>query len=272
MKRWLLLQIYLLGYSGWHLPRALRKGLARTALHRAWLCGHLGCFCEQGLRYGPANPYGRRFHDLSAACVALFLASQPLLAKDLGVHGPLFEIAEPSILETIKTRLREMERSGAMDEMRQEMQDTTRAYVNRPRPVLGLGKAEVAASWEVDLSITLERDLADHNGVVFARAGTVVNPLGFSRFNKRIVIFDGDDPAQVAFALSEGDELNTLLVLTNGDPLDLMRKHGRRFYFDQNAVLVDRFGVQNTPAVVRRADPVMIVEDVPLEASDDPDR
>lgn len=185
-------------------------------------------------------------------------------AKDLGAHGPLFEVAEPSLLDTIKTRLSDMEAAGELDQMRQEMQNTTRAYVNRPRPVQGLGKAEEYAVWEVDMSITLTEDLTDHRGQVFARAGTVVNPMAYSRFSKRIVLFDGDDPDQVAFALADGGELDTLLVLVNGDPLGLMREHGRRFYFDQDAVLVNRFGIQNVPAVVQRADPVMQVEEIAL--------
>lgn len=194
--------------------------------------------------------------------LSIVLASGQGAAKDLGTHGPLFEITEPSLLDTIKQRLSDMEAAGELDVMKKEMQDRTKAYVNRPRPVTGLGKAETYARWEVDLSITLTQDLADHNGQVFARAGTVVNPLAYSRFNKRIVIFDGDDPAQVEFALSEGDELNTLLVLMNGDPLGLMREHGRRFYFDQDSVMVDRFGIRNVPAVVQRADPFMQVEEI----------
>ncbi|NKX74063.1 type-F conjugative transfer system protein TraW [Rhodobacteraceae bacterium R_SAG3] len=199
----------------------------------------------------------------TAAFVVLASAGQGT-AKDLGTHGPLFEVEEPSLLNTIKNRLTEMEAAGELDQMRQEMQDTTRAYVNRPRPVPGLGKAEDYSIWEVDLSITLTEDLVDHQGVVFARAGTVVNPMAYSRFNKRIVLIDGDDPDQVSFALSDGDELNTLLVLVNGDPLGLMREHGRRFYFDQDAVLVNRFGIQNVPAVVQRADPLMQVEEIAL--------
>lgn len=203
----------------------------------------------------------RLFHTVLLCSLA---AAGQGVAKDLGTHGPLFEVAEPSLLDTIKARLKDMEAAGELDAMRQEMQDTTRAYVNRPRPVQGLGKAEDYAIWEVDMSITLTEDLADHQGQIFAHAGTVVNPMAYSRFNKRIVLLDGDDPDQVSFALSDGDELDTLLVLVNGDPLGLMREHGRRFYFDQDAVLVKRFGVQNVPAVVQRADPFMQVEEIAL--------
>ncbi|WP_244615028.1 type-F conjugative transfer system protein TraW [Pukyongiella litopenaei] len=193
--------------------------------------------------------------------LALALLAHPAPAKDLGTYGPLFEVIEPSILDTIRTRLRDMEATGELDAMRRDMQERTRRYTERPRPVPGLGKAEDYRAWDVDLTITLKEDLADHRGRVFARAGTVVNPLAWSRFDKRIVLFDGDDPAQLRFALEDGDELDTLLVLVSGDPLGLMRAHGRRFYFDQDGVLVGRFGIRNVPAVVSRADPMMRVEE-----------
>lgn len=199
--------------------------------------------------------------------ISIFLVSVMTsagLSKDLGRHGPMWEIAEPSILDLIKARLSEMEASGELDAMKKDMQDKTRAYVNRPRPVQGLSLATEPRAFEVDLSITLSRDLADHRGEVFARAGTVINPLEYSVFNKRIVMFDGDDPEQVEFALSEGNELDTLLVLTNGAPLELMRKHGRRFYFDQDAQMVTRFEIKRIPSVITRGARHMIVEEVPV--------
>ena len=59
-------------------------------------------------------------------CALLIAATgSTAIAKDFGTHGPVWEIIEPSILETIKARLNEMESSGALAEMQQEMQDTT---------------------------------------------------------------------------------------------------------------------------------------------------
>ena len=49
--------IYLQGYSNRTFPRWLRKLIARTELHRAWLSGYDGCFEQDGVRYGPTNPY-----------------------------------------------------------------------------------------------------------------------------------------------------------------------------------------------------------------------
>jgi conjugal transfer pilus assembly protein TraW len=207
------------------------------------------------------------------ACVRMVLVACSLVAssvpislhaEDFGTHGPVWEIEEPSLLDVIKSRLQEMEEAGDLSRMQQEMQDTTRAYVARPRPVVGLIKAIEERVFEIDLSITVSRDLVDHEGRVFAAAGTVINPLEYSFFNKRIVFLDGDDPAQVAFALSEGNELDTLLVLTNGAPLDLMREHGRRFYFDQDAVMVTRFQIGALPSEVTRGDRVMVVHEIPV--------
>lgn len=195
---------------------------------------------------------------------ATLVAPEPSLAKDFGTHGPVWEIAEPNLLEVIQARLAAMDESGELEDMREEMQDTTRAYVNRPRPVPGLLPAEEPRSYEVDLSITLERDLMDHRGQVFARAGTRINPLDYSHYNQRIVVLDGDDPDQVSFALSEGNELDTLLVLTSGAPLELMRAHGRRFYFDQDAQITSRFQITRLPSVITRGNRVMVVEEVPV--------
>ena len=220
----------------------------------------------KGTRSYTVDPASRRLFPsalLWAFVAAVCTATSPQ-AADLGTHGPLYEVEEPSLLETIYARLEEMETSGELDEMKRAQQQRTRDYVKRPKPVSGLIRAVEPAEWDVDLSITLAEDIADHRGVVFARAGTVVNPLAFSSFDKRIVLFDGDDEDQLEYALSEGDELDTLLVLVNGDPLSLMRKYGRRFYFDQQSVLTDRFGVRHVPAEITRGVHVMRVREIVL--------
>jgi len=200
-----------------------------------------------------------------ALVTLLFLILTPSsYSKDFGRFGPVWEIAEPSILDMIKQRLGELESSGELESMKLEMQDKTRAYVARPRPVLGIREAKEQRQFWVDLTHELSRDLKDHQGRVFARAGTVINPLHYSHFNKRIVVIDGDRPAQVEFALAEGNELDTLLVLINGAPLELMRKHQRRFYFDQDAQIVKKFNIEFVPSVISRGDDAMLVTEIPM--------
>lgn len=197
--------------------------------------------------------------------MAAFALTPPAFALDYGSFGALFPVEEPSVLETIMDRLHEMDRSGEMDQMRADMQETVRKRVARPRPVEGLIRAKDYRSFELDLSITVTEDLADHNGVVFARAGTVVNPLEFSAFSKRLVFIDGDDPEQVAFAVDLARAEPAKIILTNGAPFELTEAHQLLFYFDQGGVLSERFHLSALPAVVSRGTRAMIVEEIPLE-------
>lgn len=55
----LYLRVYLYGYDGNPMPRFLRKLIAGSEIHRAWLVGYKGFFEEDGIRFGPANRYPR---------------------------------------------------------------------------------------------------------------------------------------------------------------------------------------------------------------------
>lgn len=184
-------------------------------------------------------------------------------ARDLGNFGEVFPIAEPDLLALIKGKISAMIADGGMERLTAEMQDKARGYVHRPKG-LALPRATEDRSFTLDLSIRVDHDLADQNGVVFASAGTVVNPLAWSGFDKAILFIDGDDPDQVAWAVRQGDELDSLIVLTQGAPLDLSKTWGRRFWFDQSGILTNRFQITRLPSRVTRADPVMRIDEVVL--------
>ena len=188
----------------------------------------------------------------------------PSHAKDFGTYGALFPIHEQDVLELITSGFQNLEDDGRLDQIRSDAQDLVKSRVERPNGRF-FPRATQSAAFTVDLTITLERDLADHRGQVFARAGTRINPMQYSRFSKRIVMIDGDDADQVAFALRQGNELDTLIVLTNGPSLDLMRAHGRRFWFDMDAQMSTKFGIRALPSVITRQDPLMRVEEINLE-------
>lgn len=210
-----------------------------------------------------SDPMRRTDLMLLAALSTLVLTAVPSRAADYGVFGALFRVEEPSVLETIYARLSEMETNGELAQMEEDMKARARERIHRPLPVTGLARTEVYASYEVDLSITLDRDLADHRGVVFARAGTRINPLDYSRFQRRLVFIDGDDPDQVTFALDLNMREDVKIILVNGAPLELTEAHQVLFYFDQGGMISNRFGLTHVPSVVSRADPVMLVEEIP---------
>lgn len=48
----ILSQLYLLGYKQWMAPRAVRRLMAGTIVHRAWLAGNMGLYESEGEKYG----------------------------------------------------------------------------------------------------------------------------------------------------------------------------------------------------------------------------
>ncbi|WP_258028287.1 hypothetical protein [Cereibacter sphaeroides] len=148
--------------------------------------------------------------------------------------------------------------------MERAMQERTRAYVERPDTGSELPPAEEYRAFEFDPSITLNQDLADQSGprLCPGRDGRQSARL-FRLRQTHIVVIDGDAEDQVRFALAEGDELDTLIVIAKGSPLALGRAHGRRFWFDQDAVMVSRFGLERLPSVIKRADPILLIEEIP---------
>jgi conjugal transfer pilus assembly protein TraW len=201
---------------------------------------------------------------LSLVCVFTALGS-PVAAKDYGQVGTVFLVIEPDLLRVIEAKLKAMQATGQVDAMNQRLTDRTRAKVNRPDPVTGIALTTRPRSWLYDPSVVIDHDIRDHKGQLIAAAGKRVNPLDYVVIRTPLVFIDGDDAAQVAWAVKRfGDKAK--LILIKGAPLELMTQRQRRFYFDQNGTLTRKFGITAVPAVVEQSGHVMRVSETPLGA------
>ena len=90
-------------------------------------------------------------------------------------------------------------------------------------------------------------------------AGQRVNPLAASGLSKKLVFVDGDDPAEVAWAMRLGSDQKAKIIFVDGSPFELMKTHQRRFYFDQEGRLTGHFGIRHTPALVEQKGDVLLV-------------
>ena len=131
-----------------------------------------------------------------------------------------------------------------------------------PRGVGGLGSADKPRRWSYDPSIVVENDIRDQKGNLVAAAGTRVNPLTFVQLKQDIVFVDGDDEAQVAWAVGGWTASKAKIVFVSGSPFDRMKDHKRRFFFDQRGELVRKFGIERVPAIVRGRGDVLEIEEV----------
>jgi len=200
---------------------------------------------------------------LFAFVCALTLAAQPGAARDLGVRGAVWPVAEPDLLAQIEARLGAMEASGELARMRGEAVGRARKRIEAPARVEGIGPARVRRTRLFDPSFAVERDIRTHDGALIAARGARINPLDVRPLTRDLLFIDGGRPVEVAWALRR--ERPARIVLVAGRPLDLMRTHGRPFFFDQGGRLTRRLGLRATPSVVTAEGSALRITEVPLE-------
>ena len=186
------------------------------------------------------------------AIAALMLIEPRAQAADLGTLGPTYGISEAHLLADIERRLREKERSGELARLMDEARARGVEAVEHPAAVEGLHTTEVARTFYVDPSFTLDRNITDAAGRLLFAAGTRKNPLEVVSLSKRMLFFDARDQRQVRRAreLMAGAGKPIKPILTAGSYLDLMKSWRVPVYYDQQGVLVRRFGIRQVPAMV----------------------
>ena len=202
---------------------------------------------------------------LATTLAALPVAGIPSVAhaKDLGVRGATWAIAEPDLLEEIEARLFEMQRSGALARLEEEARERARRTLEEPPPVPGIAPATRERSRLFDPAIVVERDIRSADGILIAAAGTPVNPLERIPMTRDLLFVDGRREAEIAWALAH--DRPSRIVLLGGRPLDLMRWHRRPFFFDAGGRLAARFGIGATPSVVVQDGTRLRVTEVPVD-------
>lgn len=166
--------------------------------------------------------------------------------------GPVSPIVEQDMIEAIMQTLRAKEKSGELARLQSEAVERVKKHVEEPDAVHGLARTEKARTYYYDPSYTQATTVYDTQGRVIAAAGTRVNPLEYITLSTRMLFFDGRDPEQVkkAFTLIDRYKDGIKAVLVGGRPLEMMRTHKVRIYFDQNGTLTRRFGITHVPALV----------------------
>ncbi len=198
---------------------------------------------------------------------ALLTSGYPLArANDLGTYGETFDIAEVDLLKMLGAKLKKAESSGRIDQLNRQFAATAERHIEEPAPVAGVLHTTKPRSWLFDPSIVVPRDFADQNGRVFAHAGDRINPLErLPTYNKTLIFIDGSDPEEVSFALSIRKKVGAeraLIILTGGAPMKLMRSAKVAVYYDQQGILVQKFGITQVPATVERQGNALKISEV----------
>ena len=203
---------------------------------------------------------------LAAALLLAAALTGTASAKDLGVRGAIWPVAEPNLLAQIEARLIEMQGSGELARLESEARANARRKLEEPDPAPGIAPATERRSRLFDPAIVVERDIRTPEGVLIAAAGTRVNPLERTVLARDLLFVDGRREAEIAWALAH--DRPAKIVLLAGRPLELMRQHRRSFFFDQGGRLAARFGLRFTPSLVEQAGTKLRITEVPVEESE----
>lgn len=200
--------------------------------------------------------------DIVIGALAL-LAPGSACARDLGVVGPVYEIAEPDMLEDIHARLRQRQAAGDLQRLQEEAQRRARARIETPEPVAGLRRVQVPRTYRFDPSVRFDEPVLDDKGRVIVPAGRLANPLAVVSLRSTLLLFDGRDPQQVRRARAEIDASAAPVtpILVGGSPLELMRQWSRQVFFDQGGRIVQRLGIAAVPAKVTQEGRLLLVQE-----------
>lgn len=189
---------------------------------------------------------------LYLAALVTAQAQSPTGAHDLGVLGPVYPIAEPSLLAVIRQGLQQQLANGGLERLQRQSQARVRQQIEHPAPVARLQRTRTPRSFAFDPSIEVPYPVTDADGRVLVPPGTRINPLSVVSLSRPLYFFDARDPDQAEAARKEHRQRQgqVRLILTGGSYLAWMRRERHAVYYDQQGHLTQRLGIRQVPARV----------------------
>lgn len=200
--------------------------------------------------------------DLLTLSLFLIIATLPLGAISLGVHGRQFPIEEQDLILYLEKRISSLsleEREKALLQVEQHY----RKAIEQPSGA-SLKSAKFYEVRYFDPTVYAHEDFEDQEGNIIVPKGTLYNPLSQYELQEELLFFDGNNLDQIAWAKDQ--EADAKWILVNGNPLALEESEARPVYFDQYGAIVKKLSIESIPARVSQEGIRLKVEMIPMEA------
>lgn len=222
---------------------------------------HIFWVNEKGIH---AMQFRTRRRGLSALMLTFGMAfSAPTYPEYLGNYGNLWAIEEPDGVEQLKDKLREMERSGELEQHFNKFRDDTLASIENPEPVPGIATATFPRTYLLDPSVTVQENVMDDQGRLMVLAGTRINPLQYMNWSKSVLLIDARDERQVRLALERLEHHpKDKIILVAGSYTEFMRKHKKQVFYDLGGVFTTRFNIKVVPTLVSQEGRNLLVQEI----------
>lgn len=187
-------------------------------------------------------------------------------AGDLGQRGPVFDIAEPDMIEEMQRRMSEFdwekEKKQALDNFWAHQKDS----INFP-------VAEKNRERRIDTSIVSTQDIFHPDGRLIIKKGQTINPQALMPMRHAYILFDATNKRQVEIAKKIGDE-----ILVKQKPVvylfsKMNTENGWDHYnqttalmnapiYKLNKTIIERFQIQSLPSVVEGQGDTILVREI----------
>lgn len=180
------------------------------------------------------------------------MTHQEQVRFNYGAQGPLKPVIEKSIILEIQERIARIDWESKRNE-------AINQFWNK-QDFNALPAATKDATWYIDPTVRITKDVTNHRGNTLARAGDVINPLKMGGNDLRLFIFNSTDPKQVQWLedkLKQEQRNSTVMIITS----EIEREQGWNHLealnarFKSNVYLlqpqiVERFQLEGLPTVV----------------------
>ena len=177
-------------------------------------------------------------------------------AKNLGVYGHLFPIAEQDIREVIYVRLNEMKQNGTWEKLKAKFIRNVKEHILRPSPVKGLTTitgSEKPKTFYYDPTYVLDKNIEDDKGRIIVKAGTRVNPLDTIKLRGVLFFLNADEERQIRWAFENIKKYQFVkYILVQGNIKEAGKLLKDRIYFDQYGTITRKLKLRHVPCIVKQ--------------------
>lgn len=215
-------------------------------------------------------------------CFFYYLLVASAFAVDFGKRGTSFDIYEEGFLEMIARKLNRINLAAENE----KMEKIAKNRIINPAPVPGIQPAIKDREFYFDLTYVVTKDVKLPDGETLYKAGTSVNPLDYTDFDRRLYLIDARVDKQIKWLKSklannenhklrkasidepskfkQKAEIENRIILIGGSPLKLEEELGQKIYFDQAGEITSKTDIRATPAILEQEGKMIRIREIAL--------
>ncbi len=185
------------------------------------------------------------------------LPASPAFGKSFGTIGMTYPIVEPDLVEEIKASIDYEKLAKVMEEHRQNYQ---------AKDIYALPTVKRDRTFFVDMTYTLDHDIANENGEIMYQRGLTWNPLDYVSLPGGLVVINSEDGKQVEwFEKSPYNQNRQIkLLISAGFAAPLIKQLDRPVFY-LTKTIADRLQLAAAPCVITQNGKKMMVQEIKID-------